>query len=39
MEDRIPERSNVTIIGRYDPSPIGEGRYRKGVRPVELNIP
>ena len=35
MEDRIPARSDVDLVGEYDPSPFGFGRYRKGVRPSD----
>jgi type 1 glutamine amidotransferase len=38
MEDRIPERSNVAIVGSYDPPPIGVGRHRKGIKPAQLTI-
>ncbi len=35
MEDRIPARSNVDLVGDYDPSPFGFGRYQKGVKPAD----
>jgi hypothetical protein len=38
LEDRIPERSNVEIVGTYDPPPIGVGGHRKGIKPAELKI-
>lgn len=38
MEDQIPERANVEIVGEYDPTPIGVGRHRKGIRPSDLQI-
>jgi hypothetical protein len=37
MENRIPERSDVEIVGTYDPRPIGGG-YRKGIKPAELKL-
>jgi type 1 glutamine amidotransferase len=36
MEERIPPRSDVAMVGTYDPPPIGNGRHRKGIRPSEL---
>ena len=38
MEDNIPERSNVEIVGTYNPPPIGVGGHRKGIKPAELKI-
>jgi hypothetical protein len=39
MEGKIPERSNVAIVGTYDPPAIGDGRHRKGIKPAELKTP
>lgn len=36
MEDQIPAESNVELVGPYDPTPIGEGGFRKGVTPSDL---
>jgi len=33
MEDKIPPRSKVDIVGTYDPKPIGTGGFRKGLKP------
>jgi hypothetical protein len=33
MEDRIPAKSKVDIVGRYDPNPIGFGGHKKGLKP------
>ncbi|HTT60452.1 MAG TPA: ThuA domain-containing protein [Bryobacteraceae bacterium] len=33
MEDRIPAKTNVDLVGEYHPSPFGFGRYRKGIKP------
>lgn len=33
MEEQIPEKSNVTIIGEYTPTMFGFGEYRKGLTP------
>ena len=38
MEDSIPERANVELVGPYDPLPIGFGGYRKGVRPEDHRL-
>ncbi len=35
-EDQIPAKSNVDLVGPYEPSPIGIGTYRKGVKPADL---
>jgi hypothetical protein len=34
MEARIPEKSDVDLVGDYHPSPFGFGGYRKGVKPA-----
>jgi type 1 glutamine amidotransferase len=36
MEDQIPPKSDVDLVGEYNPTPIGEGGYRKGVKPSDL---
>jgi len=33
MEDRIPARSNVNLVGEYDPNPIGTGKHKRGIKP------
>lgn len=35
-EDQIPASSNVELVGPYEPTPIGIGTYRKGVKPADL---
>lgn len=35
MENLVPARANVDLIGDYDPSEIGFGNYQKGVKPSE----
>ncbi len=35
MEDKIPPRSNVDLVGRYDPTPFGHNGYAKGVKPSD----
>ena len=36
LEDKIPEKSDVTIVGEYKPLPFGFGAHKKGVRPADL---
>jgi hypothetical protein len=36
LEDKIPAKSDVTIVGPYKPSPFGFGKHKKGVRPADL---
>jgi hypothetical protein len=33
MEDVTPARSNVELVGEYDPNPIGFGGHKRGLRP------
>jgi hypothetical protein len=36
LEDRIPLRSDVALVGDYHPSPFGFGRFRRGLLPKDL---
>ena len=36
IEDKIPEKSDVTIVGDYTPLPFGFGAHKKGVKPSDL---
>ncbi len=36
LEDRIPARSKVDIVGTYNPNKIGFGGHKKGLSPVDL---
>ncbi|HNY78103.1 MAG: ThuA domain-containing protein [Sedimentisphaerales bacterium] len=38
LDDRIPAKSRVDIIGQYDPKPIGFGGNKKGVKPWDHAI-
>ena len=38
LEEKIPAKSNVDFVGKYEPSPIGVGKYEKGVRPSEYAL-
>lgn len=35
MEDKIPERANVDLVGEYNPTPFGFGTYIQGVKPSD----
>lgn len=39
MEDRIPPRANVDIVGQYQPTGFGFGKHIRGVRPVDHKLP
>ena len=36
MEDQIPARADVDLVGKYEPLPIGTKVYRKGLTPEEF---
>jgi len=36
MEDKIPTKSNVAIVGEYKPLPFGFGKFKKGVKPSDF---
>lgn len=36
LQDRIPERSDVALVGEYRPSAFGFSGFRKGLRPADL---
>ena len=36
MEDQIPPRSEVSLVGDYDPSPFGFAGHKKGIHPKDL---
>jgi hypothetical protein len=36
LEDKIPAKSDVAIVGEYTPLPFGFGTHKKGVRPSDL---
>lgn len=38
MEDEIPAKANVELIGEFDPTPIGFGNYKQGVRPRDHRL-
>jgi hypothetical protein len=36
LEDKIPEKSNVDVVGGYHPRPFGNNGFAKGVKPADL---
>lgn len=36
LEEQIPARSKVDIVGEYSPTPFGFGAHKKGVKPEDL---
>jgi hypothetical protein len=36
LESQIPAASNVDIVGAFEPTPFGNNRYKKGVKPEDL---
>jgi hypothetical protein len=36
MADQIPAKSNVEIVGEYNPTPFGHSTYKKGVKPADV---
>jgi type 1 glutamine amidotransferase len=38
MEDKIPKRAKVDIVGEYNPAPIGVGRHKRGIKPSDLKM-
>jgi hypothetical protein len=38
MEDSIPARANVDLVGKYEPTPIGVRGHRKGLTPEQAVV-
>jgi type 1 glutamine amidotransferase len=38
MKDAIPEKSNVDLVGEYNPLYFGFGTHKKGVKPSDLKL-
>src|SRR5207248_1477277 len=38
LEDQIPAKSNVEIVGDYKPTPFRAGGFTKGVKPEDLQM-
>jgi len=39
MEDKIPARSKVDFVGKYEPNKIGMGGHKKGLKPSDHKLP
>jgi type 1 glutamine amidotransferase len=38
LEDKIPDKTKVDVVGEFEPSPFGNNRFRKGVKPSDLAL-
>ena len=38
MEDKIPPRAKVDVVGEYKPNPIGMRRHKKGLKPEDHKL-
>ena len=36
LEAQIPAKTNVELVGKYDPQPFKNNGYKKGVKPGDL---
>jgi type 1 glutamine amidotransferase len=36
LEDKIPEKTNVDLVGKFEPTPFGFGKHKQGVRPSDI---
>jgi peroxiredoxin len=39
MDNKMPAKSKVDIVGKYDPLPIGMRQHRKGLKPSDHKLP
>jgi Trehalose utilisation len=39
MEDQIPAKAKVDLVGKYEPVPIGFGKHKPGVKPSDHKLP
>jgi hypothetical protein len=39
MEDKIPDRSKVDLVGTYKPNKIGMGKHQTGLKPSDHKLP
>jgi type 1 glutamine amidotransferase len=35
LEEKISAKSNVDLVGKYEPGPIGDGRFKKNIKPSD----
>jgi hypothetical protein len=38
LEKRIPARANVDIVGGYEPTLFGFGKFKRGIKPMDLRL-
>lgn len=38
MEDKIPNRANVDLVGTYEPTFFGFGKYKRGLKPSDFGM-
>lgn len=38
LEDKIPARAKVDLVGKYNPNRIGMGRFKKGLKPSDHGL-
>jgi len=38
LDDKIPVKSKVDFVGKYDPNPIGTGRHKRGLKPLDHQL-
>lgn len=39
MEDKVPAKANVDLVGEYDPNAIGTKTAKKGLKPEDFRLP
>lgn len=39
MEDKIPDKSKVDLVGKYKPNKIGMGKHQTGLKPADHKLP
>lgn len=38
MEEKIPAKAKVDLVGRYEPNPIGVGGHKRGLKPADHRL-
>jgi hypothetical protein len=38
MEDKIPAKSKVDFVGKYNPNKIGMGKHQRGLKPSDHEL-
>ncbi len=39
LEEKIPQRADVTVVGEFKPLPFGFGKHRPGLKPADYAMP